>query len=76
MTNHETFSTQNLYQAAYCLCRGYKIMGFERTGGKVNVIFEGEDMTAKALEFYNGAKVDAKKYSDSYRSLKDMVFQR
>lgn len=76
MTNPEIFSTQNLYQAAYCLCRGFKINGFERTGGKVNVIFEGEDMTSKALEFYNGAKVDAKKYSDSYRSLKDMVFQR
>jgi len=74
--NDETFSTQNLYQASFCLCKGYKIKGFKKDGNKVVVIFEGEDISAKALEFYNGAKVDAKKYSDAYRSLKDMIFQR
>ncbi len=72
----ETFRTQNLYQAAFCLCEGFKILGTEQDGNKVSVIFEGESVKAKALSFYNGGRVEAKAYSDAYRSLKDMVFQR
>jgi hypothetical protein len=72
----EKFATQNLYQASFLFCQGYKVLGTERDGGKVSVIFEGENVREKALQFYNGAKVDAKKYSDAYRSLKDMIFQR
>jgi len=76
MINPETFCTQNLYQAAYCLCRGFKILGTKRDGNKVSIIFEGAGIEGKALDFYNGDKVEAKAVFDAYRTLKDMVFQR
>ena len=72
----EVLRTQNLYQAAFCLCRVYRILGTEQDGYKVSVIFEGKNIRENALEFYNGGQVEAKAYSDAYRSLKDLVFQR
>ena len=72
----EVFRTQNLYQAAFCLCQGYRILGTEQDGNKISVIFEGENIRKNALKFYNGGRVEAKAYSNAYRSLKDMVFQR
>ena len=80
MTNQKKpdtfFKTQNLYQASYLLCQGFKLIRTESNGYKVTVIFEGKDIEANALEFYNGGWVEAKAYSDAYRSLKDIVFQR
>lgn len=70
------YSTQNLYEAAFCLCKGFKLIGKERQGNKVVVLFEGENVQQEALKFYNGAKVAAKAYSDAYRTLKDYVFER
>lgn len=79
MGNHpqqETVRLQNIYQAAYCMCRGLKVAGLDRSASKVTIIFAGKDAQTKALEFYNGARVEAKAYSDSYRSLKDLIFER
>jgi hypothetical protein len=70
------YATENLYEAAFCLCKGMKLIGKEKTGSKVTVFFEGKDAHIEALKFYNGGKVEAKAYSDSYRTLKDYVFQR
>ena len=76
MASYETFSTQNLYQAAYCMTCGFKIVGTEREGNRVSVIFQGNGIKAKALNFYNGEKVEAKAVFDAYRTIKDMVFQK
>ena len=77
MTVKDVFVTQNLYQGAYCLCRGFKLAGKQREGAKVLVAFEGKNVKEEALKFYNGgAKVEAKAYSDAYRTLKDYVFER
>lgn len=76
MKGSAIYKTQNLYEAAFCLCKGLKLGGKERAGNKVMVIFEGENSQEEALKFYNGGKVEAKAYSDAYRTLKDYVFQR
>ena len=76
MTANDQYSTQNLYEAAFCLCRGLKLAGKERQGSKVIVVFQGAKAKEEALKFYNGAKIEAKAYSDAYRTLKDYVFER
>ena len=76
MTINNVYATQNLYEAAFCLCRGLKLAGKERQGNKVIIRFQGAGAEEEALKFYNGAKVEAKKYSDAYRTLKDYVFER
>lgn len=70
------YSTQNLYEAAFCLCKGFKLAGKRREGAKVVILFEGENVQQEALGFYNGSKVPAKDYADSYRTLKDFIFER
>jgi hypothetical protein len=71
------YRTQNLYEASYLLCRGHRIQGTERLGTKITLLFEGSgEVQQDALGFYNGGRVKAKEYSDAYRTLKDMVFQR
>ena len=76
MNDSNLYCTQNLYEGAYCLCRGMKLVGKEAKGSKVVVYFEGKDSHIEAMKFYNGAKVEAKALFDSYRTLKDYVFQR
>lgn len=76
MANSNLYGTQNLYEAAYCLSKGMKLIGKERQGNKVVVFLEGKDSHVEAMKFYNGAKVEAKAYADAYRTLKDFVFQR
>lgn len=72
----DRFVSQNLYQGAFCLCQGLKLSGKINDGKKVTIIFEGKAAQEKAMAFYNGARVEAKSYSDAYRSLKDYVFER
>ena len=76
MDNPNLFVTQNLYQAAYCLCRGFQLAGKRREGVKTSVIFEGQKVAEEAMRFYNHGTVEAKAYSDAYRTLKDYVFER
>ena len=76
MSDTNRFVTQNLYQAAYCLCRGFQLTGKQREGVKASVIFEGERVAEEAMRFYNHGTVEAKAYSDAYRTLKDYVFER
>ncbi len=72
----EVHTTQNLYEAAFCLCKGLKLTGKVREGRKVSVIFEGFSAREIALGFYNGGRIEAKKLTDAYRTLKDYVFER
>ncbi len=76
MPESNLYATQNLYEAAFCLCKGFKLAGKRQQGNKVIVLFEGADVREEALKYYNGAKVEAKAYSDSYRTLKDYIFER
>ncbi len=76
MDNPDRHITQNLYEAAYCLCRGFNLAGKSRAGAKTSVIFVGKGVREEALKFYNGGKVEAKALTDAYRTLKDFVFER
>ncbi len=71
------YRTQNLYEASFLMARGIKLKGKETVSDKVTVIFEGvDDIGREAVKFYNGERIEAKKYSDCYRSLKDYIFKR
>lgn len=72
----QEYHTQNLYEASFLLCRGFKLSGKEKDGSKVRIGFSGEGVRQAALGYYNGGKVEAKAYSDAYRTLKDFVFER
>lgn len=76
MGRPERYQTQNLYEAAFCLCQGLKLAGKVQDGKKVVVIFEGSNAQDVALAFYNGGRVEAKSLMDAYRTLKDYVFAR
>jgi hypothetical protein len=72
----KTYSTQNLYEAAYLLAKGFKLSGKESSSRKISIIFEGPGIVEESTRFYNGALVKAKAYSDAYRTLKDYIFER
>ncbi len=76
MVSPNLYSSQNLYEGAYLLCRGFKLAGKKQNGQKVLVLFEGDHVQQEALKFYNGGKVEAKALTDAYRTLKDYVFER
>ena len=74
----KTYSTQSLYESAYLLSRGFKLISKDSTGHKSTLLFEDSPQLKQAvMDFYNGrGTACAKSLFDSYRSLKDMVFQR
>ncbi len=75
MVGLDRYGTQNLYEAAYLLAQGMRLVGKERKGNKMVVYLEGQDAQAKAMEFYGKTRIDAKTLFDCYRTLKDFVFQ-
>jgi len=68
-TEIEAHQTQNLNEASYLLAKGFKFTGKFREGAKTTLLFEGEGIKQASNNFYNGAKIEAKKYADAYRSL-------
>jgi len=67
--------TTNLYEAAYLLCREFKLAGKERQGQRMVVVFGPDERLRQAvLDYYSGATVEARKFADRYRSLKDYLF--
>ena len=73
--NH--YRTQSLYEASYLLAKGFPLAGKEGVGSKVTILFKDDPkIKDEALSFYNGAKIEAKSFSDCYRTLKDFVFER
>jgi len=72
----ETFETQNLYQASWCLYSGLKLIGKRNNGKKTTLIFQGKDAEKKAFDFFNGAKANVQDVFSCYRSLKDTIFER
>jgi len=58
--------------------RGFKLIGKERLGQKVTVIFEPHpDIDDAVMSFHNGGgHVEPKALFAAYRDLKDYVFQR
>ncbi len=75
MTAHRT---QSLYEASYLLARGFRLAATDHEGQKTTLVFaDTPELRQAILDFYNGdGMVKAKPFVESYRSLKDMVFQR
>lgn len=75
MKPDDPYRTSNLYEAAYLLCRGYRIAGKEQAGKRTVVLFEMTDgIQPAALDYYAGGTVEARRLADQYRALKDYVF--
>ena len=75
MRTEETYRTSNLYEATYLLCRGYALAGKERIGKRTAVLFALKNgVQQAALDYYAGATVEARKFADKYRALKDFIF--
>ena len=74
----KTYSTQSLYESAYLLSKGFKLISRDSTGQKTTLLFEdSSELKQAVMGFYNGeGTASAKTLFDAYRSLKDMVFQR
>ncbi len=73
----ENYSTQNLYEASFLMAKGFNLAGKESAGVKVNVLFKRTPTIDEAvMDFYNKGKIEAKKFSDCYRTLKDFIFTR
>lgn len=71
----DTYRTSNLYEAAFLLCRGYSPAGKERIGKRTAVLFPVKNgIQQAALDYYAGATVEARKFADKYRALKDYIF--
>lgn len=70
--------TQSLYEGAYLIALGFRLVSKDSSGQKTALLFEDSpELRQAVMDFYNGgASVRAKAFVDSYRSLKDMVFQR
>ena len=73
-----TYSTQSLYEASFLLAKGFKLVSRDSAGRKTTLHFDNSPELQKAVvDFYNGgASVRAKAFVDTYRSLKDMIFQK
>jgi len=73
----DTFQTQSLWESAYLIAKGFNLAGKDTSGQKVTVLFKRElNIEEEVVKFYNGARVEAKKFSDAYRTIKDYVFTR
>lgn len=71
------YRTQSLYEASYLLAKGFSLAGKEGTGNKITILFkDAPKIRDEVLNFYNKAKIEAKSYSDCFRTLKDFVFER
>ena len=78
-TSKNPYPTQHIFCAAYLLAVGHQISHVDtESSNKSTMYFEGENAERDALSFFNGTakKIDPKKYSESYRNVKDFLFQR
>jgi len=70
------YATRNLSEASYLQAKGEKIIGKERQGDKVKIVFsETKSLQKLSLEFYNGGgSVEPKLLFDTFKSLKDYIY--
>jgi len=74
---NNNFSTQSLYEASYLMAKGFSLAGKDTSSQKVTILFKREpNIEEEVVKFYNGARIEAKKFSDAYRTIKDFVFTR
>lgn len=75
---NDTYSTSDIYEAAFLLSKGLKRKGKEDNDGRTNIIFHDRKKCEElSLEFFDGKEhnICAKDYADSYRIIKKYIFQ-
>ena len=60
------------------MAKGFSLAGKESTeNNKVTVFLKKTpEIQDEVMKFYNGGKVEAKKFCDYYRTLKDYIFTK
>ena len=69
------YGTTDIYEAAYLAALGYPYVSKVRAGHRWVIQFNAVNGIRQAsMDYYAGAQVEARKFVDSYRRLKDFVF--
>lgn len=76
-TNNNEFQTRDINEAAACLAVGLKLIRLEEGNGFYWFIIGSNKGQEVCNQFWAGElTVDAKKFSDALRGLKDRLFAR
>jgi len=72
----DIYKTGSLYESSYLVCAGLKMTGREFENEKVVLLFvNSSKLDKEVMNFHNGTgKASAKDLFNSYRMLKDFVF--
>jgi len=73
----ESYSTHDLWVAAFLRARGMRLSGTARVGNRV--LFEFEDKEAcgqLAIEYLNGGTADVSALKAAWNDLKTLIFDR
>ena len=71
------FRVSNLYEASFLMAKGFSIAGKEQEGRKTVILFSDKPkIRQESMNYYNGGSIKAKDYSDSYRTIKDFIFDK
>ena len=70
------YRTKDLYEASYLYTSGQKLLRLEKDKRPYWFIFESEEACHALIDKYwrKEARIDAKEFVDSLRSLKDRIF--
>ena len=70
------FLSEDLYLCSFLLTKGHQILGFTKTSRKIAIRFpRSPTIERDVMIYYNQGKAIASHLFDSFRRLKDMVFQ-
>ena len=69
------YKTRDIFLAAYLMTLGYQVEKFEKNGRLIDVVFEEDNCEKDALDYYNGAECEARKFADCYKNLKEVVLK-
>lgn len=75
--DQDVYKTKDLSEAAALYASGVKFHGLEKTNNYYWFIFENANAERISSSFWSGElTINAKAYSDSYRTLKDRLFSQ
>lgn len=72
------YRTKDLAEASFLYASGERLIGLDNDSGKYWFIFADQGCCEQLISKYwqKEAQVNAKEYSDAFRSLKDLVFNK
>jgi len=73
----EEYNTISLYEASYLLCKGYKPIRTIPSGKKSTIVFENSiELIKEVMSYHNKGEAPAKKLTECYQEIKDLVFNK